>query len=189
MSDLPHLVQVAVHAPVHSGLGDLLSYASAAPLPPGTLVRVPLGAREVLGVVWDAAAAPPAPGVELRAVAGVLEGLAPLDAHWRRLVAFTARYYQRSLGEVALAALPPQLRSLSTEQIARRLRRSSPAPEAAAETIENVVLSAEQESARAKISSEPGLFCCLAARAAARPRSICAAYRRRSRQRPTRRRW
>ncbi|WP_144730762.1 replication restart helicase PriA [Extensimonas perlucida] len=158
MSDLPHLVQVAVHAPVHSGLGDLLSYASAAPLPPGTLVRVPLGAREVLGVVWDAADAPPAPGVELRAVAGVLEGLAPLDAHWRRLVAFTARYYQRSLGEVALAALPPQLRSLSTEQIARRLRRSSPAPEAAAETIENVVLSAEQESSRAKISSEPGPF-------------------------------
>lgn len=158
MSDLPHLVQVAVHAPVHSGLGDLLSYASAAPLPPGTLVRVPLGAREVLGVVWDAAAAPPAPGVELRAVAGVLEGLAPLDAHWRRLVAFTARYYQRSLGEVALAALPPQLRTLSTEQIARRLRRSQPAPEAAAETIENVVLSAEQESARAQISSEPGPF-------------------------------
>ena len=158
MSDASHLVPVAVHAPVHSGLGDLLSYASAAPLPPGTLVRVPLGAREVLGVVWDGAAPPPAAGVEIRPVAGVLEGLAPLDAHWRRLVAFTARYYQRSLGEVALAALPPQLRTLSTEQIARRLRRSTPAPEASAETIENVVLSAEQESARAQIASEPGPF-------------------------------
>ena len=92
MSDASHLVPVAVHAPVHSGLSDLLSYASAASLPPGTLVRVPLGAREVLGVVWDGTAPPPAAGVEIRAVAGVLEGLAPLDAHWRRLVAFTARY-------------------------------------------------------------------------------------------------
>ena len=48
----------------------------------------------------------------MRAVAGVLEGLAPLNAAWRHLVAFAARYYQRSLGEVALAALPPQLRDL-----------------------------------------------------------------------------
>ena len=35
------------------------------------------------------------------------------------------RYYQRSLGEVALAALPPQLRDLQPEQLARRLRRAS----------------------------------------------------------------
>ena len=117
-------VQVAVHTPVHSALGDLLSYASAQTLPPGTLVRVPLGKREVLGVVWDAPDRPndnvPA---QLRAVAGVLAGVAPLDAQWRALVAFAARYYQRSLGEVALAALPAQLRDLQPEQLARRLRR------------------------------------------------------------------
>ena len=111
VSSLPtHLVHVALQTPAHSGVGDLLSYASAAPLPPGTLVRVPLGAREVLGVVWDApegAGQPPAalpPGATLRAVAAVLEGIAPLAAPWRQLVAFAARYYQRGLGEVALAA-------------------------------------------------------------------------------------
>ena len=117
-------VQVAVHTPAHSAIGELLSYRSATLLPPGTLVRVPLGQREVLGVVWDAdtAAQAPAP-TQLRAVAGVLGGVAPLGADWRALVGFTARYYQRSRGEVALAALPAQLRTLGPEQLARRLRR------------------------------------------------------------------
>ena len=161
MSDaLPCLVQVAVSTPAHSAVGDLLSYACAAPLAPGTLVRVPLGAREVLGVVWDAPAEPlPLPaGMAPRPVAGVLEGIAPLDAAWRRLVAFTARYYQRALGEVALAALPPQLRELTPEQLARRMRR--PAVGAAAQAresaTESVALSAEQAIAAAEIESNPG---------------------------------
>ena len=51
------IVQVALHTPSHSGVGDLLSYASEHPLAPGTLVRVPLGRRETLGVVWDGAPA------------------------------------------------------------------------------------------------------------------------------------
>ncbi|MGP1683542.1 MAG: primosomal protein N', partial [Giesbergeria sp.] len=104
--DPPCTVQVAVHTPAHSALGELLSYRSATLLPPGTLVRVPLGQREVLGVVWDAntAAQAPTPApTQLRAIAGVLGGVAPLGADWRALVGFTARYYQRSRGEVALA--------------------------------------------------------------------------------------
>lgn len=146
-----------MHTPSHSGVGDLLDYASERPLPPGTLVRVPLGPREVLGVVWDDRAAAPAGERVLRPVAGVLDGIAPLDAHWRRLVAFAARYYQRSLGEIALAALPPQLRDLGPEQLARRLRR--PVREAApANATFLTALSAEQESARAEILSKPGPF-------------------------------
>ncbi len=149
-------VLVAVHTPAHSALGDLLSYASAQPLAPGTLVRVPLGQREVLGVVWDGTADLP-PGMVARPVAGVLGGIAPLDAHWRRLVAFAARYYQRSLGEIALSALPPQLRDLDAAQLARRLRRPT-APQAGADATALVALSAEQESARAQIAAQPGPF-------------------------------
>jgi primosomal protein N' len=88
-------------------------------------VRVPLGRREVCGVVWDATAPPPDPSA-LKSIVGPLEGLAPLPASWRELVAFTAGYYQRSLGEVALAALPPQLRELDAVQLARRLKRATP---------------------------------------------------------------
>jgi len=153
------LVQVAVSTPAHSMVGGALSYLHTQPLPAGTLVRVPLGAREVLGVVWDAPDAAPPPTAQLRSVAGVLHGLAPLDAPWRRLVAFAARYYQRSLGEVALAALPPQLRDLNPEQLARRLRRPAapcaatpPAPPLA------VTLSAEQASAAQAIAAGPGPF-------------------------------
>ncbi len=151
---------MALHTPSHSGVGDLLSYASERPLAPGTLVRVPLGSREVLGVVWDAdqATGELPDGATLRAIAGVLEGVAPLDAHWRRLVAFAARYYQRALGEVALAALPPQLRDLKPEQLARRLRRPATPAGDTSDTIENIALTAEQESARARIAAEKGPF-------------------------------
>ncbi|WP_265306834.1 replication restart helicase PriA [Verminephrobacter eiseniae] len=159
-----------LHTPLHSDAGGLLSYACERPLPAGTLVRVPLGRREVLGVVWDAPEGIDAPpgqrhalpeGMTLRPIAGVLEGLAPLDAPWRRLVAFAARYYQRALGEVALAALPPQLRTLSPEQLARRLRRPAHAPGATDDAMpatETITVSAEQESAIARMAAEPGPF-------------------------------
>ena len=57
-----------------------------------------------------------------KAILQAWNNVPPLDATWRQLVAFTARYYQRSLGEVALAALPPQLRELDEVQLARRLK-------------------------------------------------------------------
>lgn len=154
------IVHVALHAPSHSGVGDLLSYSSPGPLPPGTLVRVPFGTREVLGVVWDAdeATGELPEGATMRPIAGVLAGVAPLDAPWRRLVAFAARYYQRALGEVALAALPPQLRDLGPEQLARRLRRPAAPAGGASQGMPAVALTPEQESARAQIAAEKGPF-------------------------------
>ncbi|MGC4395137.1 replication restart helicase PriA [Hydrogenophaga sp. T2] len=148
-----HWPAVVVATPAHSGVGDLLSYRSGAALAAGTLVRVPLGSREVLGIVWRCDDAPPeglAPG-QARDVAQVLDALPPLDAGWRELVAFAARYYQRGLGEVALAALPPPLRELTPEQLARRLKR--PAKAAAAEIAPDHerALSPEQATALAAI--------------------------------------
>ncbi|MGE0099508.1 MAG: primosomal protein N' [Hydrogenophaga sp.] len=122
---------VVVATPAHSGVAEGLCYRSELSLAPGTMVRVPLGAREVLGVVWECPACAP-PGLSearTREVAGVLDGLPPLNDRWRQLVQFAARYYQRSLGEVALAALPPQLRDLSSVQLARRLKRSAGTPQ------------------------------------------------------------
>jgi len=121
---MSHWISVAVQTPAHSAVGGPLTYRSELPLAPGTLVRAPLGTREVLGIVWSTADGPPdgrsADGI--RAIAGVLEGITPLSTPWRELVAFAARYYQRALGELALAALPPQLRELSSTQLARRLK-------------------------------------------------------------------
>jgi primosomal protein N' (replication factor Y) len=126
---MPHRLAVVVPTPAHSSISGPLSYLSELPLAPGTLVRVPLGKREVLGVVWDDGGAAEDEGAvaHIRSIAGALEGVAPLAGTWRQLVTFSANYYQRGLGEVALAALPPQLRDLTTVQLARRLKRPSDA--------------------------------------------------------------
>jgi primosomal protein N' (replication factor Y) (superfamily II helicase) len=91
-------LDIAVQTPAHAALGDLLSYASAAPLAPGTLVRVPLGRREVLGVVWNdpSSLEGAEPDMALKPVGAALDALAPLGEAWRDLVAFAARYYQRA---------------------------------------------------------------------------------------------
>ena len=57
----PTTLAVAVDAPQHSGLAGALHYSSAQAWPPGTLLRVPLGKRELLGIVWHAGV-PPATG-------------------------------------------------------------------------------------------------------------------------------
>ena len=114
--------------PAHSPLSAApLHYVHHTPLPAGTLVRVPLGQRSVLGVVWDEGphAAPVPADVEPRSIVEAFDELPALDVSWRELVAFVARYYQRSLGEVALAALPPQLRDLDRTQLMRRLKKQA----------------------------------------------------------------
>jgi primosomal protein N' (replication factor Y) len=116
-----HRLSVAVETPRHSAVGGLLDYTSDTseqPLAPGTLIRVPLGRREVPGVVWDPAPSSAAPEIELRDVASVLDAMPVLDADWRALVDFAAAYYQRSVGELALSVLPPELRKLDNTRLA-----------------------------------------------------------------------
>ena len=152
---MSHWLQIVVATPAHSAIAGPLTYRSAVPLAAGTLVRVPFGRREVLGVVWDVLPdGGDMPEENIRDIAGALDGLAPLSATWRKLVAFTAGYYQRSLGEVALAALPPQLRDLTTVQLARRLKRPASTTERTPDTTKLIALSAQQESAIAQFDAE-----------------------------------
>ena len=105
-------------------MANLLDYASEQPLAPGTLVRVPLGRREVPGLVWDAPAPGAATQAELRPVTEALVALPPLPADWRALIVFAAAYYQRGLGELAMAVLPPELRKIDNTRLARRIARA-----------------------------------------------------------------
>ncbi|MEO6319044.1 MAG: primosomal protein N', partial [Polaromonas sp.] len=150
-----HWLQVVVATPAHSAIAGPLTYRSDLALSPGTLVRVPFGRREVLGVVWaEAADSGELDEANIRHIAGTLEGLAPLSSTWRKLVAFTAGYYQRSLGEVALAALPPQLRELTTLQLARRLKRPVKDTSSAPDTTDLIALSTQQICAIAEFDAE-----------------------------------
>ncbi|MDP2367338.1 primosomal protein N' [Rhodoferax sp.] len=161
---MTHHVSVLVQTPTHSSVSRPLTYRSESLLAPGTLVRVPFGTRETLGVVWDSPSdLDPTLLVEkIRGVAGVLDAIAPLGESWRQLVTFAANYYQRSAGEVALAALPPQLRDLSPLQLARHLKRS--AKQAGADPGGSTVasapaeLSAEQAQAINNFHAQAGPF-------------------------------
>ena len=119
-------MSVVLPTPAHGRLPEVLSYCHSAALPLGTLVRVPLGARELLGVVWAAGEA--GEGVnepELSArkpITSVLD-VPPLGKAWVDLIRFAAGYYQRFAGELAMAALPPQLRDLDETQFARLMKK------------------------------------------------------------------
>ena len=128
----PMCTRVAVDAPQHSAIAGPLDYTSEQMLAYGTLVRVPLGRRDVPGVVWPAddstspatATAPPDDrALALRAVQQVLHSVPPLSARWCELVGFAAAYYQRGIGEVAMSVLPPELRKLGDAQLQRRIAR------------------------------------------------------------------
>ena len=177
---MSYWLQVVVATPAYSAIAGPLTYSSDKPLSAGTLVRVPLGKREVLGVVWhvdptqvnagnaltpfstqgteplsEEAFSPWGdPVAKVKPVASVLDGLAPLSATWRKLVAFTAAYYQRSLGEVALAALPPQLRQLTTLQLARRLKRKTTDTSHAQDATNLIALSAQQTDVLAQFDAD-----------------------------------
>jgi primosomal protein N' (replication factor Y) len=152
---------VLVQTPAHSALGPVLTYRSPQALPAGTLVRVPLGKRETLGLVWEPSAADATGEMDpdkVRDIAGTLEGIAPLGAAWQQLVTFAAQYYQRSVGEVALAALPPQLRDLSPLQMQRRLKRKPAVPAEAGDVQIAQTLSPEQAQVLEQIQTQTGPF-------------------------------
>jgi primosomal protein N' (replication factor Y) len=166
---------IVVQTPAHSPLAGLLTYLSDQLLQVGSFVRVPLGSRELLGVVWGKLDLPPEPmftaqgkELELKAITAGL-GIQAVSPAWLKLVSFTANYYQRSLGEVALAALPPQLRTLDALQVERRLKRQTErtkvnaAPTKRADIIDEnainkIALQAEQMRAIDDISSKKGPF-------------------------------
>ena len=154
-------LDIAVSAPAHSQVGGLLTYASELSAEVGQLVRVPFGNREVLGVVWAVHDSLPSKisTHTVRNIAAVLEGVAPLNKHWRQLVQFTAQYYQRSIGEVAMAALPPQLRDLTTIQLARRLNKHSATSEELTAALQSPwPLSEQQIQVLAQMAEAPGPF-------------------------------
>jgi len=159
-------LDIAVQTPAHSQIGGLLTYrhvrqSSETGTPTeGALVRVPLGSRSLLGVIWAIHDSPPADlrADSVRDIEGLLEGIAPLPAAWRQLVQFAAQYYQRSVGEVAMAALPPQLRDLSAIQMGRRLKKQACANSDETPFAPGMALSQQQSDTLAQIAAQPGPF-------------------------------
>jgi primosomal protein N' (replication factor Y) len=157
-------IGVIVDTPQHSGLVGPLDYLDPGGVPPGQLLRVPLGRREVLGIVWRLPEQPADAAADdaLRAAGPPFE-LPPLPAAWLAMVEFAAGYYQRGLGELALSVLPPELRKLDGPAVAKRQSRllkrlareaKATAAAAAAErtTVERPELNDEQQYALAALA-------------------------------------
>ncbi len=153
-------ISVLLPTPAYSRLSGPLSYSHSHSLPAGSLVRVPLGQRHSLGLVWHAPQAPAPAAMALKPIEQVLEGIAPLSADWLKLVDFAAHYYQRSLGEFALACLPPQLRDLSQEQLARKLKKRNKIKglQAPNDGLSQPVLTPEQAQVLERMAQEAGPF-------------------------------
>ncbi len=103
----PESVRVAVPAPLPDPLSYRVPPALAPALAPGMRVRVPLGSRQVIGVVFELEERAPE-GVALRDVQAVLDeaGRPSLPPDLLATVRYAARYYLAPPGEVVRAALP-----------------------------------------------------------------------------------
>lgn len=89
----------------------------------GELAIVPFGRRETVGLVCEIHQASDLPEGKLKSVASIKKQLPPLAMEWLAMCQFAADYYQRPLGEVAIPALPKNLRSLKPISLERGLKK------------------------------------------------------------------
>ena len=143
------VVQVALDVPSYVNMqagiapspAQLFDYVAHEKVEIGQRVLVPFGRQSLMGLVVQLGRSENGPAV-LRDVHAVLNDIAPLSANCLELMRFAATYYQRSIGEVALPALPVLLRrtenyrqnedgtftSRSMELLKRRLARFAARP-------------------------------------------------------------
>src|SRR5579862_7411878 len=99
----PARLRVLLPLPLPQAL-DYLAPPAVPPPAPGAFVRVPLGSRDLIGVVWDEAADPEVPAERLKAVLEILP-TPPLPAELRGLVDRTAQYTLSPPGAVLRMAM------------------------------------------------------------------------------------
>ena len=103
--------RVVVDIPSVEGFDYTLAPEQALRVRPGSLVVVPWGRARRIGLVLSMPQHTDIAADRLRQVLEVLDEAPVLDAAWLLLVEFAARYYHRSIGEVALPAIPKLLRT------------------------------------------------------------------------------
>ena len=125
---------------------------------PGRCCTVQVGRREMAGLCVGRSDAAPLAEEKIRPVKRWLGEIAPLNADWLAFTRFAAEYYQHPWGQVAVAALPPLLRTppgprwVSTLKKLRAGVVNIVMPAAAAPP----VLNPEQQSAADAASASPG---------------------------------
>jgi len=151
--------KLIVDAPIEQPLDYRLADDEAHDALIGSVCVVPLGRREVIGVIVAIAPTSEIDEPLLRSVVRVLREVAPLSPAWLALTRFAAEYYQQGWGELAIPALPPALRVPPGPRFVGSLKRLRTAPAAAAALIDpepRVTLTDDQRAACAAIDAAHG---------------------------------
>lgn len=132
-------VRVAVLVP--RPLPQPLDYRAPAPMPPGTVVRVPLGRGEAFGCVWEGFSLPPdlqspissedrvLPLKRLRPIAERRDDIPLLPDSLRRFIAWVAAYTLNAPGMVLAMAMRAPLQASSRPRLGWVRRNSGEGPE------------------------------------------------------------
>ncbi|MDN5938428.1 MAG: DEAD/DEAH box helicase, partial [Salinisphaera sp.] len=110
LSAMTPVIRVAVPAPVHRSFDYLPPEHGSLPAL-GARVRVPFGARSMVGVVTAVGVPANIAAQRLKPVAAVLDSEALLPPRLCELLDWAARYYHHPAGEVYATALPVLLRA------------------------------------------------------------------------------
>ena len=109
------IVRVALDVPLDEAFDFRVEPGDEPPL--GALVVVPFGRTRKVGVVVGRAARSLVPPERLRPIERRVDDVPALDAPLLETLRFCAAYYQRPLGEVIAASLPPRLRQVSRRRL------------------------------------------------------------------------
>ncbi len=114
MKALPHIAKVALDLPdigQSEGFDYQIPIDLAELVRPGSWVVVPWIRTQKVGLVVAVVDHSELAPTRLKAILSLIHDAPAPDAQWFRLLRFSAAYYHRSLGEVALPALPKLFRN------------------------------------------------------------------------------
>ncbi|MBI3285571.1 MAG: primosomal protein N' [Burkholderiales bacterium] len=153
------ILRVALDTPLatHFDYRWIAPSAGAAPPQAGQLALLPFGRQQVVGLVLEVVTETAVPAEKLRDVLELRADLPPLADDWLALCRFAAEYYQRPLGEVALPALPKNLKALKPVSLQRNLKKLAKLPpQDDATPAAEPVLNPEQQAALDAIGRASG---------------------------------
>ncbi|BBB63785.1 primosomal protein N' [Undibacterium sp. KW1] len=124
---------------------------------PGQLAAVPFGRQEVVGLIMDVVNETDVPPAKLRDAIAVRHELPPMNKEWLALCQFAAEYYQRPIGEVAVPALPKNLKAIKTVSLQRSIKKLAKLPEQAdVSPVGEPQLNPEQQAAVDAVANAEG---------------------------------
>ena len=127
--------RVALDVPIAGEFDYVVQAEQATLITAGCWVVVPWGRGRKVGVVLGLTGHSDVPPDKLRPIQSLIGEAPPADRHWLALVRFASQYYHRSIGEVALPAIPkmlrtpraPRARGSMFERARRRFQAHAPA--------------------------------------------------------------